>query len=42
LAEDAFQEMLNQIETSFTRVQVRRERGERLSIIDFTWVQLEQ
>jgi hypothetical protein len=34
---EAFQEMLEQAETSFESVQVRRERGERLIMSGFTW-----
>jgi hypothetical protein len=34
---EAFQEMLEQAETSFESVQVRRERGERLIMTGFNW-----
>jgi hypothetical protein len=34
---EAFQEMLEQAETSFDSVQVRRERGERLIMTGFNW-----
>ncbi len=34
---EAFQEMLEQAETSFESVQIRRERGERLIMTGFSW-----
>lgn len=34
---EAFQELLEQAETSFANVQVRRERGERLIMTGFNW-----
>lgn len=34
---EAFQDMLEQAETSFTSVQIRRERGERLIMTGFSW-----
>jgi len=38
---ESFNEVLEQVESSFTCVQVRRERGDRLSIKDFSWPILE-
>jgi hypothetical protein len=34
---EAFQDMLEQAETNFDCVQVRRERGEKLTVNGFSW-----
>jgi hypothetical protein len=34
---EAFQEMLEQAETSFDHIQIRRERGERLVVTNLDW-----
>lgn len=39
---EAFQEMLEQTETSFECIKVRRERGERLAISGFSWKLLKE
>lgn len=39
---EAFQEMLEQAETSFDCIKVRRERGERLAINGFSWELLKE
>lgn len=41
LASDAFDEMLNQAVTSFPCIQLRRERGDRIKIHEFSWFMLE-
>jgi hypothetical protein len=37
---EAFDEMLDQAETHFSKLQIRRERGERFSMLDFSWADI--
>jgi len=39
---EAFDEMLDQTESHFAKLQIRRERGERFSMSNFSWVDIAQ